>query len=82
MVLNYTKCHFLLFTYYVKTGAKIKKTKYPVTVLGAQGVHRNKKFRPEMTGNGRCNKNVKYKLDRRKSCNSSNESLGQGEKKS
>ena len=59
-----------------------KKTKYTVIVFRFQGVHRNIKFLPEVTGNGGCNENVKYKLGRRKSCNSSNESLHQGEKKS
>ena len=58
------------------------KTKYTVIVFRFQGVHRNIKFLPEVTGNGGCNENVKYKLGRRKSCNSSNESLHQGEKKS
>ena len=63
-------------------GAENQKTNYPVIVLRRQGVHRNRKFLPEVTGNGGCNENVKYKLGRRKSCNSSNESLHQGEKKS
>ena len=61
-----------MFTYYANTNLKIKKQNTQSLFSGLRECTEIKKF----------TENVKYKRGRRKSCNSSNESLHQGEKKS
>ena len=53
-----------------------------MTNFKVQGVSRNRKISPEVTGSGGCNENVKTQLRRRDSCNSSNERSHKLEKKS